>query len=550
MTIATSVHAQLLPNDTTERPLESPAPEWPDDSLGRRTPRGTVEGFIEAVAEVNYTKAARYLNLDTALQEDQQGPRLAQALQRLLDQQGDIIPYSWISDEPRGNEDDNLGPNLDRIGTATVNEETFDIIVEMTEGPQGGPIWLFSSQTVQRIPDDVEATVAAPLVDMVLPAFLEENKWGGVPIGHWLAMLMLAALAYLLAWGITSFLLFLIPVFWHKAGDEPTAGIIRAFALPIRLYLAVWILVGASQAVGISIIVRQGFGEVSVIVGLVALLLLLWRLIDFITRFGERRLARHGNLAGSSAVLFLRRAAKIALIAFGAIAILGTLGFDVTTGLAALGIGGIALALGAQKTVENFVGSVTLIADQPVRVGDFCKVGDTIGTIEQIGMRSTRIRTNDRTIVTIPNGEFSSLKIENYAHRDRFWFHPILTLRYETTPDQIRFLLVQLRSALISHPKVDPDPARVRFIELGAHSLNIEIFAYIHANDYSGFLEIKEDLFLRMMDVVEASGTGFAFPSQTLYVALDKGISGEKALEAEEKVREWREAEESVDPKV
>lgn len=196
------------------------------------------------------------------------------------------------------------------------------------------------------------------------------------------------------------------------------------------------------------------------------------------------------------------------------------------------------------------MGSVTLVADQPVRVGDFCKVGDTVGTVEQIGMRSTRIRTNDRTIVTIPNGEFSSLKIENYAHRDRFWFHPILTLRYETTPDQIRFLLVQLRSVLISHPKVDPDPARVRFIELGAHSLNIEIFAYIHASDYSGFLEIKEDLFLRMMDVVEASGTGFAFPSQTLYVARDKGISGEKALEAEEKVRKWCEAEGSVEPKV
>lgn len=212
MTIATSAHAQLLPNDTTEHPQESPAPEWPDDSLGRRTPRGTVEGFIEAVAEVNYTKAARYLNVDTTLQEDQQGPRLAQALQRLLDQQGDIIPYSWISDEPLGNEDGNLGPNLDRAGTATVNGETFDIIVEMTEGPQGGPIWLFSSQTVQRIPDDVEATVAAPLVDMALPAFLEENKWGGVPIGHWLAMLMLAALAYLLAWGITFFFLFLTPL--------------------------------------------------------------------------------------------------------------------------------------------------------------------------------------------------------------------------------------------------------------------------------------------------------------------------------------------------
>src|SRR5690606_23005857 len=135
------------------------------------------------------------------------------------------------------------------------------------------------------------------------------------------------------------------------------------------------------------------------------------------------------------------RAAKIAIVALGIIWILGAIGVDITTGLAALGIGGLALALGAQKTIENFVGSVTLITDQPIRVGDFCSVAGTTGTIEKIGMRSTRIRTLDRTVVTIPNGEFSSSKIENYAHRDRFWFHPVIGLRYETTPDQIRYLL-------------------------------------------------------------------------------------------------------------
>src|SRR5690606_4171885 len=126
--------------------------------------------------------------------------------------------------------------------------------------------------------------------------------------------------------------------------------------------------------------------------------------------------------------LFLRRAAKVAIVVFGTIVVLDTLGFDVTTGLAALGIGGIALALGAQKTVENFVGSVTLIADQPIRVGDFCTVSGVTGTVEQIGMRSTRIRTLCRTGVSIPNGEFSSSKIENYAHRDRFQLNQIFDL--------------------------------------------------------------------------------------------------------------------------
>jgi MscS family membrane protein len=164
--------------------------------------------------------------------------------------------------------------------------------------------------------------------------------------------------------------------------------------------------------------------------------------------------------------------------------------------------------------------------------------------VEQIGMLSTRIRTLARTIVTVPNRELSSLQIENYALRDRFWFHPTFGLRFETTPDQLRYLLVELRAVLYAHPKVDPDPARIRFTEIGADSLKLEVFAYVKAIDFDQFLEVQEDLYLRMMDVIEASGTGFAFPSQTLYVARDQGLSEDKTAAAEAQVRKWRENKE------
>ena len=533
-------HAQLLPTETSKDTTETTKPEWPEDPLGRRTPRGTVSGFIKAVADQNYNKAAQYLNISPALQKSGEGAELAQSLQRLLDQKGHIFPYSWISNDSGGDSEEEMKPSLDRVGTITVLGETFNVIVEEIKGPEGGPIWLFSSETIEKVAA-VSGESAIPLVERLLPPFLQKTQWSGVPIGQWLSILILAILAYLLAWIITSFTLFLIRRFWRKAGTEPIAGILKAFALPIRLYLAVVIFVASSQEVGISIILRHKFSGITLIIGLIAFLLLLWRLADFISSFSERRLSLRGHLSGVSAVLFFRRLAKITIVVFGVIAILGAFGVDVTTGLAALGIGGIALALGAQKTVENFVGSVTLIADQPIRVGDFCKIGDTIGTVESIGMRSTRIRTLDRTIVTIPNGELSSSKIENYAHRDRFRFYAVLNLRYETSPDQMRFLLVELRSILYSHPMVSPDPARLRFIELAAASLNIEVFAYINAKDFNEYLEVKEDLLLRMMDVVEKSGSGFAFPSQTLYIARDSGLSKEKTREAEEKVKKWKE---------
>ncbi|MGH6917175.1 MAG: mechanosensitive ion channel family protein [Geminicoccaceae bacterium] len=130
----------------------------------------------------------------------------------------------------------------------------------------------------------------------------------------------------------------------------------------------------------------------------------MWRIVDGLGEVSSERRLRRGQLGALSVIRFFRRSAKFIIASVAGIAVLDSLGFDVTVGLAALGIGGIAIAFGAQKTVENLVGGLTLIADQPVRVGDFCRFGQTLGTVEDIGMRSTRIRTLDRTVVTVPNG--------------------------------------------------------------------------------------------------------------------------------------------------
>jgi MscS family membrane protein len=222
--------------------------------------------------------------------------------------------------------------------------------------------------------------------------------------------------------------------------------------------------------------------------------------------------------------------------------VLQNIGLNVTGILAGLGIGGLAVALAAQKTVENLFGGVTLILDQPVRVGDFCRFGDRIGTVEEVGLRSTRIRTLDRTVVSVPNGHFASLELENFTVRDRIWLHTTIGVRYETTPDQLRHVLVEIRRMLYAHPQVDPRPARIRFVNFGAYSLDLEIFAYVLTADYDEFLAIQEDIYLRIMDIVEQSGTGFAFPSQTTYLARDHGLDGAKREAAEAQVAAWRRA--------
>ncbi|WP_134088098.1 mechanosensitive ion channel family protein [Olivibacter sp. XZL3] len=539
LTISIPGFGQITLNDTARS--EVVPPKWADDSLGRRSPRGTVQGFIRAVADENYQRAALYLHMDRSLRRKRNGEKLAQALQQLLDKYSSVSPSALISNQPDGQQDDKLGPNIDRIGSVTFNNESFDIMLESIQDKEGGPIWLFSTQTLERIPDELEEAPVAPLISKIIPQVLLEKKWGGVPIGHWLISVILVVAAYFLAWCITKFMLFLIPKVWAKARIEPTSGVIKAFSVPVQIYLSVWYFVYATEQADISIIVRQRLSGISVVFYLIALMLLLWQLLDTLTGFTQRRFSLRGNQAGVSAVLFLRRALKITLVVIAVIAALDTFGFNVTTGLAALGIGGIALALGAQKTVENFVGSVTLIADQPVRIGDFCKVGDIVGTVEQIGMRSTQIRTNDRTVVTIPNGEFAALKIENFAHRDRFFFHPVFRIRLDATPDQIRYLLVELRAILYAHPKVSPQPARIRFIEIGTDALKLEVFSYIIAVDFDRFLEIQEDIYLRMLDVIKASGTALALPSQTLYLGKDQAPSPETADAIKATVDAWRE---------
>jgi MscS family membrane protein len=216
------------------------------------------------------------------------------------------------------------------------------------------------------------------------------------------------------------------------------------------------------------------------------------------------------------------------------------LGLPVVPLLAGLGVGGLAVALAAQPTIENFIAGLTLYADRPVRVGDFCRFGDTVGTIEQIGLRSTRIRTLDNTVVSVPNGEFSKARLENYSKRERLWYHPRIRLRYETTPDQVRFILVEIHKVLYAHPKVIPDPARVRFVAFGEYSLELDVFAYINVTDYGEYLEVAEDLNLRIMDVVKAAGSELSVPARIEYQIAKEPMSEDRTRHAETQVKQWR----------
>ena len=245
----------------------------------------------------------------------------------------------------------------------------------------------------------------------------------------------------------------------------------------------------------------------------------LWRLVD-VGRdvFAGTRWAR--NTSASRTLLPLgARVSKVAVAAFAVVAMLSLLGYPVASLIAGLGIGGLAVALAAQKTVENLFGAFSIGVDRPFCEGDFVKVDDFVGTVESIGLRSTRFRTLDRTVITLPNGRLADMRLESFSARDRLRLSMVIGLVYETTAAQMRAILAELETVLRAHPKIWGENVVVRFSGFGASSLDVTVMAWFQTSDWGEFQEIRQDVLLRFMDVVEGAGSSFAFPTSTIHLA-------------------------------
>jgi MscS family membrane protein len=213
------------------------------------------------------------------------------------------------------------------------------------------------------------------------------------------------------------------------------------------------------------------------------------------------------------------RIAKVSILIIGVIAVLSELGYPVASLIAGLGIGGVAIALAAQKTVENVFGSVSIGIDRPLQVGDFVRVDTVLGTVETIGLRSTRIRTLDRTLVTIPNGKLADLQIESYTARDRMRLACVLALVRSAKGDQVRAIIEGCEGALRAHPLLWPDDVVVRFVGIGPSSLDVEIMAWFQTKDFGEFRTIRQELLLTFLEIVASAGSQLAYPTQTLHLA-------------------------------
>ena len=429
-------------------------------------------------------------------------------------------------------------------------------IVRMEDGPRAGE-YLFSAATVADAPGFYSRishlpvqrptlfeswTEAAPQLTgslipaalvRALPDFVKQTALG-TPI--WKILLSAVALGVVLT-------LFVLLNRWIGRGtsDTPFATTIRRMQLPILAIALAWVLY---LFLDVEVNTSGAFARLTEsalsVVTYVALAWLTWLAVLAVFEW----IILSPKIADQSLNANLLRlcARLVGILAFVLVLAQGahSLGIPVLGVVAGLGFGGLAIALAIRPTLENLMGGLILFVDKPVRVGDFCSFGDLKGTVEEIGIRSTKIRGLDRSMISVPNASFVDMKLINWTRCDMRLILTEIGLRYETEPDQLRHVLARLREMLFAHPKIDRSTVRVRFVGYGAHSLDVQIRAYALTPDWNEFLAIREDVFLRVNKIVAESGTSFAFPSQTLYLGRDSGLDEKLSDAAKEQVAGWR----------
>ncbi len=429
-------------------------------------------------------------------------------------------------------------------------------IARVEEGPDEGE-FLFTAETVDRAREFYERTRhLAPGRDAVdgasyelytqlpgwmiplasvesLPAWMQGSRLGQ-PVWKLLGLLLVLTIVALGSEAARR---------WARrpTSADPVGAGLRRLVFPVACLLL--LLLGRYAVWHQLAMIGTVWNVVSLGLTGLAYLVMTWGVILVGNLFTEAFLASPRIDPMSVDASVFRIAARVVSIAVAVLVLVEgarAVGVPVFGVLAGLGVGGLAVALAAQSTLENFIGSITIFADRPVRVGDFCRFGDRVGTIEQIGLRSTRVRTLERTLVTVPNAEFSKMQLDNISARDSILIRTELSLRYETTQAQLEGVLKGFEQMLRTHPRIKNEPIRVRLTGFGDYAYEIEVFAYADSQDWDDFLAIRQDVYMRMIEVVENMGAAFAVPAQATY------LTGESAAQAQ--LESWRSESDASEP--
>ncbi len=487
------------------------------EAMSNDSPRLVLVRFLELARADNFEMASTYL--DHRLPR-RMVPQLTKKLYTLMNQAG-WITIQRISDNPVGDITDNKDLNLEVVGSIRLKGGEEDILLRRLRADHGeGYTWKFDHDFLTKVPA-LYTLIEEQSFKHYFPLWSHDIEIFGVHLWQWFMLISALFMTIFLALLITKisyrFLVYLNTLYHHRIDTT----VLRDSFRPIKYLFMISFLHFVTRFLEIPLQARALIYSAETLLSVVIVASVGLKASNLFISYLHGVLEKTQRTNAIAMLPSARKALKIMIIVIAITYFLTKIGVNITAIVAGLGIGGIAVALASQKTIENLIGGISIIIDQPVRVGDFCRFGENKnkeGKVEDIGLRSTRIRTLDRTLVSIPNSEFAQTQIENFGKRDMIRLYEIIGLRYDTSAEQLRSLLAKINALLLVHPRIAADPLRVHFINFGLTALEIEIFAYVMTSEQADYLKVKEEINLGILELVGVHGVRFAHPANAVYL--------------------------------
>ena len=499
----------------------APAKAESTDPLHRETPRSALEAFLRHEEREDFATAARYLQALPGQEANM--TEVARELQALRGRfKGDI---ALVSNDPNGTVEAGLAPGEVRAGVLQVGSKSIDVILVRVDDPSYGKIWLLSQETVAKIPElYAQRRAEGPTaVERIVPASLMTHHLLGLSLAQWIGWLLSIPISWALAW-LLAFLSSIPRRVWCALRKVSFITIWKTeLGLPLLCILAIVIHGVFVYVLEPPLLYREYYFRFLAGLLVACLAWLVSRIADrgFEHAVNRRRTTGRG---GESILVRVQRANRIILLIIAFVAALALFGVNVKTTLAGLGIGGLAIALGAQKTLENLIGGVSLLMDKAVHAGDFCEIGGKLGTVEDIGLRSLKLRTLDQNLLVVPNSALASMQFQNMKARPKLLISQNFSLRIETSVDQLRAVLNGVQQMLNEHPFIESGTSRIRVADFAGAAFEMELWAYAKTGDWAQFTGIRQDVILKIAEIIESAGTRLAAPTRLTYVSTDVGV--------------------------
>jgi MscS family membrane protein len=501
-----------------EQQVEAPALEQDvvednafKDNLGRDTPRSSFIGFLTLTEKFDYEGAALYMdlrNLPRATRE-YTGEELARQLDFII-KRGMKINVDHLSKKVTGQVVDGLPDYRDELGHLVSGDGEQILYMQRVPGLDDNFIWKVSNSTIAIVPELYDYFSYPDWIENIRERMPEDAGFLGIELFKWVIVIGAGLIAAPIFWLIG----FVLSWLFSKPGSPLHLQVRRLFTWPLALLAVMFVTGKLLNELGLGA-TAQALVEAKTLMTMVVV----WVIFSLIDLARAKR--REAFIAeGRSDAHILGRPMANALKLFTLLAAvlvwLSNTGIDITTLLAGLGVGGIALALALQKPIEDLLGAVSIYSQQPIVTGDLCKYGNILGRIEEIGLRTTRIRTLNNTLVSVPNCLIAHGAIENYSAREKMLYHPELPLRYDTSREQMQTIIDEISEMASEHDGVISKSVRIRFTEFSENSMIIKARIYVDTSDFSTYLQVVTELNMGIMKIVQDNGAHFAQGAKTV----------------------------------